>query len=176
MNIIVQQADIDYDVKSEDGAGCETLAQVAVRGGDVKSVKTLIAEARFDSWNVPDLRVDTPIMMALKRNRTDLVEIFLKCPRVDPRTVNPEEGTPLMAEVLWTCPSLKLRMIHQDSRLSRMAGRMAKPTLKGLARDAVVESLATSNIQERELTSLVGTNITWQVKEQLLISSVESYF
>ena len=79
----------------------------------------------------------------------------------------------------WHARYLQLRMIRRDSRLSREAGRMAKPTLKGLARDAVVESLATSNIQERELTSLVdrlGKKITRQIKEQLLVKYVERDF
>ena len=176
VDIIVQQPNIDYDVKTEAGS---TLAQAAVLGGNVKSVKTLTGEATFDCWNVPNSNGDTPIMTALERNMTDLVEILLRCPRIDIHTMKPEEGTSLVKELLWTCPSLQLRMIHEDSCLSREAGRMAKPTLKGLARDAVVEGLATGNIQERDLTSLVarlGLNITGQFKEQLLVKYVERNF
>ena len=152
VDITVQQPNIDYDVKTEAGS---TLAQAAVLGGNVKSVKTLTGEATFDCWNVPNSNGDTPVMTALERNMTDLVEILLRCPRIDIHTMKPEEGTSLVKELLWTCPSLQLRMIHEDSCLSREAGRMA--------REAVMESLATGNIQERELTSLVarlGLNIT----------------
>ena len=116
VDIIVQQPNIDYDVKTEAGS---TLAQAAVLGGNVKSVKTLTGEATFDCWNVPNSNGDTPVMTALERNMTDLVEILLRCPRIDIHTMKPEEGTSLVKELLWTCPSLQLRMIHEDSCLSR---------------------------------------------------------
>ena len=76
-------------------------------------------------------------------------------------------------------PRVQLRMIWQDSLLSREAGRLTKLSLKGLARNAVVQSLINSNIQEKELTSLVdrlGKNITRQIKEQLLVKYVERDF
>ena len=76
----MQQPNIDYNVKTENG---ETLAQVAVRGGEVKSVETLAAQERCDFWNVPISNGDTPIMWALKYNKTDILEILLRCPRVD---------------------------------------------------------------------------------------------
>ena len=80
VDIIVQQPNIDYNVKTEDG---ETLAQVAVRGGDVKCVETLAAQERCDCWNVPNRDGDTPIMLALKEGKTKIVKILLRCPRVD---------------------------------------------------------------------------------------------
>ena len=80
MDIIVRQPNINYNVKTEHGI---TLAHAAVRGGNVKSVETLAAQERCDSWNVPDSDGDTPIMMALKEGKTKLVEILLRCPRVD---------------------------------------------------------------------------------------------
>ena len=122
---------------------------------------------------------DIHIMEAIKRNRIDLLKILLKCPHIDLQIINHEEGTPLMKELLCTCPRVQLRMIWQDSLLSREAGRLTKLSLKGLARNAVVQSLINSNIQERELTSLVdrlGKNITRQIKEQLLVKYVERDF
>jgi len=80
VDIIVQQPNIDYNVKAEDG---DTLAQAAVWGGNVKCVETLAAQERCDSWNVPDKWGVTPIMLALNRRETELVEILLRCPRVD---------------------------------------------------------------------------------------------
>ena len=89
VDIIVQQPNIDYNVKTEDG---QTLAQAVVRGGNVKCVETLAAQERCDSWNVPNYNGhtpimvawgDTPIMMALKEDKTEIVEILLECPRVD---------------------------------------------------------------------------------------------
>ena len=81
VDIIVQQPNIDYNVKTNGGV---TLAQAAVWRGGVKCVETLTAQETFDCWNVPDWRGDTPIMTALKQNETKKVEILLRCPRVDP--------------------------------------------------------------------------------------------
>ena len=80
VDIIVQQSNIDYNVKTEDD---EALAQVAVKFGGVKCVETLAAQERFDCWNVPDKEGVTPIMMALKEGKTEIVDIILSCPRVD---------------------------------------------------------------------------------------------
>ena len=80
VNILVKQPKINYNLKTEVG---ETLAQAAVRAGNVRCVETLIAQESFDSWNVPDWRGDTPIMIALKESRTEFVKILANCPRVD---------------------------------------------------------------------------------------------
>ena len=90
VDIIVRQPNIDYNVKTKAG---ETLAQSAVRKIPVAQsavrknyaqiVETLAAQESFDCWNVPDRYGDTPIMKALKNGRTELVEILLRCPRVD---------------------------------------------------------------------------------------------
>ena len=61
----------------------ETLAHAAVRNGKVKCVETLAAQERCDFWNVPNSDGDTPLMMALKKNKIDVVEILLRCPRVN---------------------------------------------------------------------------------------------
>ena len=78
--LLVQQPKIDYNVKTEDG---ETLAHVAVRGGGVKCVETLAAQEKCECWNVPDSAEDTPFLKALKRNKMDILQILLQCPRVD---------------------------------------------------------------------------------------------
>ena len=49
----------------------------------MKCVETLAALERYDCWNVPDSDGDTPIMTALKRGNIEIVEILLRCPRVD---------------------------------------------------------------------------------------------
>ena len=79
VKIIVQQPNIDFNVKTKKG---ETLAHAAVRGGDVQCVETLVAEARCFCFNIPDLDGKTPIMIALERDRMRIVEILLRCPRV----------------------------------------------------------------------------------------------
>ena len=80
VDIIVQQPNIDYNVKTEHGI---TLGHAAVSGFDVELVETLNAAESFDSWNVPDGEGETPIMGALRWNKIEMVEILLKCPRVD---------------------------------------------------------------------------------------------
>ena len=47
----------------------EALAHAAVRNGKVKCVETLAAQERCDFWNVPNSDGDTPLMMALKKNK-----------------------------------------------------------------------------------------------------------
>ena len=81
--IIMQQSNIDYNVKIESGA---TLGHPAVDGEDVKCVETLVAQETFDCWNFPAFPVrrgDTPIMRALKRNRTEILKVLENCSRVD---------------------------------------------------------------------------------------------
>ena len=80
VEIIVKQPNIDFNVKSQWG---ETLAWVAVTRGSVQCVETLATQERCHCWNVPDRRGDTPIMKALKLDCTEIVEILLRCPRVD---------------------------------------------------------------------------------------------
>ena len=81
VNIIVQQPNIDYNVKTVDG---DTLTQIAIWGQNVKCLETLAAQEKCKCWNVPDSVGDTPIMKALKlSSKTERVEILLRCPRVD---------------------------------------------------------------------------------------------
>ena len=81
VDIIVQQPNIDYTVKDVEG---ETLGHAAVWGGSVECVEKLVAQEKFDSWNVPDgPEGDTPIMWALKLCKTEIVEILIRCPQVD---------------------------------------------------------------------------------------------
>ena len=87
-DIIMEEPDIDYSVKTEDG---KTLGHAAVTGGNEKCVETLAAQEIFDGWNVPDNDGDTPVMMTLKGGIEYLVEILLGCPRVDLDAVSLEE-------------------------------------------------------------------------------------
>ena len=90
VDFIVQQPNIDYNIKTNIG---ETLGHTAVRGGEKeaavswrggKCLETLAAQERCECWNIPDRSYgDTPIMRALKRGKTEIVEILLRCPRVD---------------------------------------------------------------------------------------------
>ena len=80
VEIIVQQPNIDYNVKTTLG---ESLGHAAAKGGNVENVKFLAAEERFHCWNLPDVDGDSPIMMALKEGMTKIVEILLRCSRVD---------------------------------------------------------------------------------------------
>ena len=80
-DIIMRQPHIDYNVKTQDGGA--TLGQAAVRGGDAWCVETLAEQERFVGWNVPDRNGLTPIMVAFKDGKREMVEILLRCPRVD---------------------------------------------------------------------------------------------
>ena len=101
VDIITNQPNIDYNVKSTRGY---TLAQAAVWKGGIKCVETLANNETFDGWNFPltgikrtngncncdhcamgcsTLDGDTPIMLALKKEKSEIVKILLGCPRVD---------------------------------------------------------------------------------------------
>ena len=87
VDIIVGQPDIDYNVKTELGI---SLAHEAVGWGDVKCVETLAALETFDCWNVPNRDGETPMMIAIMESKTEILEILLRCPRVDPDVdINP---------------------------------------------------------------------------------------
>ena len=74
-----------------------TLAQIAVWGGDVKSVEILAAQDKFDCWNVPGYNYNGgfPIMMALNQDKSEIVTILVRCPRVD-LSCRDEEGWSLV--------------------------------------------------------------------------------
>ena len=101
VDIIVKIPGVDFSVKTEGG---ETLAQLAVRRGDVRNVEILSSLEMFDCWNVPDKEGDTPVMKALNSGNTKIVEILVGCPRVD-LTIRDKEGWTL---VMRTIASKKL--------------------------------------------------------------------
>ena len=71
-------------------------------------METLAAQETFDGWNVPDNDGDTPVVMALKGGNTYLVEILLRCPRVDLDAVSLEEiddYSDFRKNLLWTARS-----------------------------------------------------------------------
>ena len=49
----------------------------------MKCVETLAAQDRCYCWNVPDMEGNSPIMIALQRDRIKIVEILLRSSRVD---------------------------------------------------------------------------------------------
>jgi len=176
VDIIVQQPNIDYNFKADDG---DTLAHAAVFGENVKCVETLAAQESFDSWNVPDCNGDTPIMWALKEHNTEILEILLRCPRVDLDVVDAdekhlEEFAEDKLDLLWSFRSVQQRMILRDSLLTRQAGSVS--SLQSLSRDAVLLILSTNNTQERLVTPLVDRlqgEITRRARELLLAPHCE---
>ena len=87
VHLLVEQTDVDFSVRNNYG---QTLAQLAVLAGDLNCVETLAAEEDCDCWNVPDENGDTPVMLALKEGKTDLVILLASCPRVDLTTTDGE--------------------------------------------------------------------------------------
>ena len=80
VKVLVSLDNIDYNIKN---VRHDTLGHDAVWGGNVMCVETLAAQERCQCWNVPDKFGNTPIMLALKIGKTDIVEILLRCPQVD---------------------------------------------------------------------------------------------
>ena len=81
VNIIVQQPDIDYNIKDAKG---NTLAHAAVIEAVLhECLEILAAQERFDFWNIPNDAGDIPIMWALSKDYSYILEIIGGCPRVD---------------------------------------------------------------------------------------------
>ena len=94
VDIITEQPNIDYNVKTECG---RTLVQIAVMCEEC--VKILASQKKCQCWNVPNNDGNTPVMIALKKNQTKIVEILLDCPRVDLKCRD-EEGWCLLFRAL----------------------------------------------------------------------------
>ena len=180
VDIIVKQPNIDYNVKTEDG---ETLGHASIYGVDVKCVETLAAQERFDSWNVPDRYGDNPVMMALKDGEKEIVEILLRCSRVDLDVVDvnkkhleeinetleeteidelPEEEREEQRELNRNRTYIldllwTFRSVQQRMILrdSLLTRQAGVSSLQSLSRDAVLLILSTNNSQERLVTPLV---------------------
>ena len=105
----------DSGVRTEDG---DTLGHTAIRRGVREHVETLAAQERCDCWNVPDRWGETPIMLAARKDAIKIVEILLRCPRVDLNCRNMIGETPIMwamsegkteiVEILLRCPRVDL--------------------------------------------------------------------
>ena len=82
LRIISSLSGVDFTVKTNEG---ETLAEKAVtatRGTPLESVK-ILAEVEQFNWNVVDKNGDSPLMITLKKNRPDMFDVLVNCPRVD---------------------------------------------------------------------------------------------
>ena len=115
-------------------------------------------------------------MWALRENNTEILEILLRCPRVDLDVVDADKkhleeltDDKQILDMLWSFRSVQQRMILRDSLLTRQAGSVS--SLQSLSRDAVLLILSTNNTQERLVTPLVDRlegEITLQARKMLL--------
>ena len=123
---------------------------------------------------------DTPVVFCLKTNNIEMARFLINTPGVDLDTVD-RDGKYLetiardnnqkdMLDLLYTFTGPRLRMIQEDSLLSRQSGTMS--SLQSLSRDVVLTSLITNNSQERKVESLVDRlgelELTRQARETLL--------
>ena len=139
----------------------------------------ILSKDRRVDWNIKNSAGDTPVMFCLKTNKIEMARYLINTPGVDLDTVD-RDGKYLetiardnnltdMLDLLLTFTGPRLRMIQEDSLLSRQSGTMS--SLQSLSRDVVLTSLITNNSQERKVESLVdrlGEDITRQAREMLL--------
>ena len=130
VDIIVQQSNIDYNVKTSSG---ETLAQKAVIKGNVKSVETLAAQEKCQCWNVPDRDGDTPVFKALKKDKMDIFQLLLKCPRVD-LNMKDKKGDSLIMVALKTDKIDVVKLMLQHSRVDLSIRDSQGASLEKIAR------------------------------------------
>ena len=81
LRIIVKQPNINYYLKSDNG---QTLVEVAVNRGDLKCLEILASQKNCSGWIAPDKNGDTPVMMALKTNKIEIVKYLITLPVVRP--------------------------------------------------------------------------------------------
>ena len=96
VDIVVQDPNIDFNVRLKRDL---TLAHAAVWVGSEKCVEALAAQEKFDVWNVPDVDGVTPLEVAIRGGKMNMVQILLECPRVDLNFVNKYGNTPLMMAI-----------------------------------------------------------------------------
>ena len=94
----------------------KTLAQKAVKKDDVKCVEILAAQEKCECWNVPNSDGDTPVLMALKTNKMDVLQILLKCPQVD-LNLKDKNGDSLIIVALKTDKMDVVKLLLQHSRV-----------------------------------------------------------
>ena len=148
VDIIVKQPGMDYSVKTEAGL---TLAHVAVMKS-IKSVEILAAQEKFKCWNVPDKKGDTAVMKALKMNKGFVVDMLIRCPRVDLKCRD------LLG---WSLLARSISMNNEvlvKSILSRM-----KRTYTGTS----LARIAVEVLEEQDIKLLVQSNtVDWNETEE----------
>ena len=92
MRTILAIPGVDFTVIDKDG---DNLAHVAVWGGSVECVE-LLAGMEEVEWNEKNGSGNTPLMLALKKNKLDIAKVLLQCSRVDITVVDDEGQTPEM--------------------------------------------------------------------------------
>ena len=108
------------------------MTQVAVSRGEVKYVETLAATEKCQSWNIPDTDGDTPVLMALKTNKMDILQILLKCPRVD-LNIKDGSGDSLIMVALKTDKIDVVKLLLQHPRVD-LSCRESQISLEKIAR------------------------------------------
>merc|ERR1719342_1701149 len=148
-------------------------------GGERQRCVEMLSRDRRVDWNIKNSAGDTPVMFCLKTNKIEKARCLINTPGVDLDTVD-RDGKYLetiardskkkdMSDLLLTFTGPRLRMIQEDSLLSRQSGTMS--SLQSLSRDVVLTRLITNNSQERKAESLVdklGEEITNKAREVLL--------
>ena len=116
-------------------------------------------------------------MFCLKANKIEMARCLINTLGVDLDMVDRngkyleaiarENNLTDMLDLLSTFTGPRLRMIQEDSLLSRQSGTMS--SLQSLSRDVVLTSLITNNNQKRKVESLLdGLGLrTWQAREML---------
>ena len=195
VDIIVSQSNIDYNVITNDGYTLSdaatqwtresfaairvNMSPVAVTPARVGFMQMLARQKKYNNWNVVNKFGDSAIMKAVKLNQSEIVEILLKCPRVDlDPVVRHRSGTvksnfnftgrctwlghnqleaittdTLVLDKLCTIRSILQRAILHDSHLIRQDKKVSK--LQSLVRDSILLTLSANNTQERLVKPLV---------------------
>merc|ERR1712150_433429 len=113
-----------------------TVARVAVLGGSVRCVELLAEKENYDGWNIPHIDGETPLMLAVRQNRKNILKVLLNCPRVDPNMEDQFGNSPVMmaikekksvmAKMFIQCPRVNLgKRDRNGASLQRIAREQA---------------------------------------------------
>ena len=79
VKVLLQIQEVDPNVADTKG---NTLLNQAVTLHNSKCVE-LLTEVKALDWNQRNMNGETPILIAMRENRTDIVKKMMKCPQVD---------------------------------------------------------------------------------------------
>ena len=149
--IILRQDNVNLSLQTRVGT---TAAMAAVIGGSLRCVEILAEQENYDSWN--DNKY-TPLISAIKKEKKEIIQVLLKCPRVNPNLKDEDGDSPLMkaikekktamARLLIQCPRVDLRTRDRNGASLQRIARWEETKIN-LNFDEVIDNFRESGLSD----------------------------